>query len=186
MKRFTTLLVVMMVALSLNTSAQIRIGGQVGVALPMGNLGDVVSTGFGFHGLFVYQLQPQLELTGLIGYTTFGSKTTDIYGDYSFSMVPVLAGIRYSFSPEGENPFRPYVGAELGLIFSTVSYKTDFGFFGGSQEFSASSTDFCFAPQVGMYYALSPAIDLDANLKFNVISDANYIGINAGILYRLP
>lgn len=188
MKRLTALLVVFMVALSLNTSAQIRIGGQAGLAVPMGDFGDLVGMGFGFHGLFVYQLQPQLELTGLLGYTTFGSKDNTVYGDYSFSTIPLLAGVRYAFSEQGVNPFRPYVGAELGLHFQSISYKVDWGgWFGeGEQEYSASGTEFGFAPQAGFYYEMSPAIDLDVNLKLNIISDSNYLGVNAGILYRLP
>lgn len=187
MKRLTALLVVFMVVLSLSTSAQIRVGGQAGLAVPMGDFGDLVGMGFGFHGLFVYQLQPQLELTGLLGYTTFGSKDEAIYADYSISTIPLLAGVRYSFSEQGVNPFRPYVGAELGLQFQSVSYEVDFGgFFGGRQEYSASNTEFCFAPQAGFYYELSPAIDLDVNLKLNIISDSNYLGVNAGILYQLP
>jgi len=184
MKKLTALFIVFMVAFSLNTSAQIRVGGQVGLAVPMGNLGDVASMGFGFNGLFVYQLQPQIELTGLIGYTTFGAKEEVEGFDYSLSTIPLLAGIRYSFSEEGVNPFRPYVGAELGLQFQSIT--TEFNYFGFSGEESVSNTEFGFAPQVGMYYALTPAIDLDANLKLNIISDSNYLGINAGILYRLP
>lgn len=185
MKRFGFLLIIVAL-LSVNSSAQthpMRVGGQVGLGLPLGNLSDAYSAGFSINGLFIYNLQNQLDLTGNLGYMRLGSKVSGL--DASFSTVPLLAGIRYSFA--GSSAFTPYVGAELGLFFSSTTVSYDFGFF-GTQTATASSTDFGFIPQAGFTYPLSPALTLDANLKFNIITGGGsetILGINAGVTYGL-
>ena len=59
------------------------------------------------------------KLPGLLGYTSFGSKNTSQFNDYSFSSVPLLFGARYSFAVPEEKMITPYVGAELGFQFQS-------------------------------------------------------------------
>lgn len=189
-KLVSVLFIVLALGVSLNaqTSGQMRIGGQVGIAIPMGgDISDAYSTGFNINGLFIYHLQPQIDLTGHIGYMRLGAKESGV--DAHFSTVPFLVGARYNFPTSSS--FAPYAGAELGLFFSsssaTISY--DFGYFGsGSQTVSASSTDFGFVPAAGFTYPLTPSLLLDVNAKFNIIAASGagtIFGINAGVTYGL-
>jgi outer membrane protein W len=182
---------VLMLALSVSENQaqnKMSAGAQVGLAVPMGGLGDNHSVGFGFNGIFIYDLQPQIQLTGSIGYTSFGAKGDLPSGyDYSFSTVPFLVGARYYFI-KSPSTINPYVGAEIGLFFSSASVTVPSFSYGGlfsygGGETSVSSTDFGFVPAVGLQLPLSPKLNLDANLKVNLVSDATYLGINAGVVY---
>jgi hypothetical protein len=185
MKKMVSCLVLFTVlAFAGYTSAQ-KMGAevQIGVGLPMGDFGDVFKTGFGGQGTFLYSLNPEITLTGAIGYYTFTNKD---YSDLTFSTVPVLVGGRYIFS---KGSISPYAGAELGLHFSSVKVnipkiETPFGSYGGGSE-SESSTNFGFSPMVGFMMPLSPALNLDVNLKYNIVSTSgaasNFLGINAGV-----
>ena len=69
--------------------------------------------GFGGQGNFAYHINPMLDVTASVGYLTWSGKEAD----YTFSSVPVLAGVRYYF---GKDKFKPYVAGELGMHFTTV------------------------------------------------------------------
>ena len=158
-------------------------GVQAGIAIPMGDFGDGYKMGFGGAGNFVYHINPMLDVTGSIGYLTFSGKEAD----YTFSSIPVLAGIRYAF---GKGNLNPYASGELGLHFGTFDtpeiVSPGFGTIGGG---SASSTDFGIALGAGFLYQLSPKLDLDVNAKFNNIfsegSSTSFISIMAGVLVAL-
>lgn len=170
------------IALFVNTlSAQdknMQIGGEVSLAMPMGDFGDAYGTGFGVTGVFTYALNPQLFLTGSIGYISFGEKFTGI----SFSTIPLNGGVQYRFNP-GEK-FQPYVGAETLFFFSSSTVET--GFFG---SVSASSTDFGFTPLVGAAFPMSQNLEIRANLKYHIIftsgSSTGFLGIGGGVHFRI-
>ncbi|HRP02731.1 MAG TPA: outer membrane beta-barrel protein [Candidatus Kapabacteria bacterium] len=164
-----------------STSAQqnqMRIGGEVSLALPTGDMGDASSTGFGLTGVFSYSLNPQLLLTGSIGYITFGEKIAG----FSFSTVPVNAGIQYRFNQDPK--FQPYIGAETLLFFNSAKVNT--GFFG---SVSTSSTDFGFTPIVGAAFPLNANVEIRANLKYHMIftsgSTSSFVGIGGGVHFRI-
>ena len=185
MKKVVSIIVVLTVLVFSGISNAQKMGAevQVGVGLPMGDFGDAFKTGFGGQGTFLYSLNPELTLTAAIGYYSFTNKD---YSDATFSTVPVLVGARYVL---GKGSFVPYAGAELGLHFCTIKVvapKFDFGFgsIGGGTS-STSESDFGFSPMVGFMMPLSPKLNLDVNLKYNIIStsgqSSNFIGINAGV-----
>lgn len=133
---------------SKSDAQQMKAGVQLGVALPIGDWSDWVSTGFGGIATFHYELKPEITLTGALGYYSFGS-SSDVsnilgsYGDYSYSIVPIVAGLRYNLGKSNEQ-FRPYVGAEIGFYMASYSYKA--GYAGYTMEFDASETEFGFSP----------------------------------------
>lgn len=186
MKKVVSLFVVLTVLAFSGLSNAQKMGAevQVGVGMPMGTFGDAFKTGFGGMGTFMYGLNPDVTLTGAIGYYTFTHKD---YSDATFSTVPVLVGARYGL---GKGSFAPYVGAELGIHFTTSKVKVaafdlgEFGSYGGGTA-SASESVFGFSPMVGFTMPLSPKLNLDVNLKYNIIStsgsSSSFLGINAGV-----
>jgi hypothetical protein len=164
----------------------LNIGGNV--YLPMGDFADVAGTGFGGTAQFEMQFMPQLLGTGSIGYLTWGGKDIQLLGgnySYSSSAIPVLVGAKYYFMPSGGF----YGQAQLGLFFfsTTVdvpSYNIGGVTYGGG-ETSDSDSEFAFSFGAGYELPLSPKLTLDLSGAFLVISDANNIGIRAGIKFAL-
>lgn len=152
-------------------------GGQAGISIPMGDFGDGANLGFGFLGNFLYGVTPDIDLTGSIGYFTWG---TDFDG-VSFSDVPLLFGGRYYFN---RSEFTPYGLAQLGLHFrsyETPTITTAFGTFGGG---SASDTEFGINLGGGFLYNMG-SLMLDVNGSLNIVSDQNSINIMAGVLFPI-
>ncbi|RZL32848.1 MAG: hypothetical protein EOP00_33475 [Pedobacter sp.] len=105
--------------------------------LPIGDLGDVSSFGFGGSVQGDYNLDESLALTLNAGYLNFSGK--DGYGNSG--LIPVLGGIKYTFSGN------VYGSAQLGASFGTEK---------------GSETLFTYAPGIG--YKFSP--NFDALLKY--------------------
>lgn len=166
----------------INAQGKMAIGAQGGVALPMGDFGESYDMGFGGTVTLAYHLNPMLDITGSVGYLTWSGKDFD----YTFSSIPVLAGVRYSF---GKGKFNPYVSGELGMHFVTFDIPsiTVFGITVGGG--SVSESYFGFGAGAGFLYQLSPKLDLDVNAKFNSISSegssSTYLSIMAGVLVAL-
>lgn len=177
MKKGIFFLLVLFLAVG-NINAQkgkMHAGGQVGISLPIGNFGDAANLGFGFLGNFLYGIAPQIDLTGSIGYFSWGSDVDQV----SFSDVPLLFGGRYYFN---RSEFTPYGLAQLGLHFRSyevASVSTPFGSFGGG---SVSDTDFGLNLGGGFLYNVGN-LSIDVNGSFNIISDQNNISIMAGVLF---
>lgn len=92
-------------------SQGMRVGVQIGAAIPVGDWSDYVSTGIGGIGTFHYELNKKLSATGSLGYYSFGSSEDmkDQYlaiGDYSYTIIPIVVGLRYGLGKEGES-FQP-------------------------------------------------------------------------------
>ena len=166
-----------------NAQSKMAVGAQGQVAVPLGDFGDGYKTGFGAQGTFAYHINPMLDVTGSVGYLTWSGKEAD----YTFSSVPVLAGVRYYF---GKDKFNPYVTGELGIHFVTFDVPSvvipGFGTIGGG---SSSDSYFGFGAGVGFLYELNPKLNLDVAAKFNSISSSgsssNYVSILAGVLFAL-
>ncbi|MFT3980370.1 MAG: outer membrane beta-barrel protein [Ferruginibacter sp.] len=105
--------------------------------LPLGNLADIYSVGFGGSVQADYALDQQLAVTLNAGYLNFSGK--DGWGNTG--MIPVLGGIKYTFQGN------VYASAQLGASFGTEKN---------------SGTSFTYAPGIG--YKFSP--NFDALLKY--------------------
>lgn len=186
MKKLLLVLFVAVLAVAF-TNAQSKMGVSVqgGVFLPTGDFGDAAGTGFGGTGTFLYDLTPMLQITGSIGYATWGSKEDLPSGwEWSFSAIPVQVGLRYAL---GKGNFLPYVAAETGINF--ISSKVTVEYFGGTVTADESESKFGFAPGAGFLYKFNPKTALDVTLKYNMIftegSSTTYLGINAGVAFAL-
>jgi hypothetical protein len=173
-----------LVAGTVSAKGNMFVGANAGVSIPLGDFGKAYNLGFGGAGIFMYQLNAMLGLTGSIGYLRYGGDN-----DISFSSIPLLFGGRYMF---GKGDTKPYGTAELGLHFSsadapTVSFTNPIT--GQTQTLgggSASSTNFGIGFGGGVLHPLSKNLYLDANAKFNIImtsgSSSTYISVMAGVL----
>ncbi len=182
--------------------AQSNIGILGGIAFPMGNFSDAASTGFGFTGNYEYMVIPQLGITGSAGYFHFGgasATTQDLFGlggvDFpSFNIIPIVVGARYYFI---KGSVMPYGGLELGLYISSQSSNNNlndqFLFKGNSLDnttqsidntsSSTTSTNFGFAPYVGVRFLVSPHVGLEGNLKFTIITGGGAPETNANDIF---
>lgn len=181
MKYFVTILVLVSVMCINNAKSEnpIRVGGELGVQLPVGDFGDGASAGFGISGIFHYYLQPQLILGGTIGYQSWGGEVDG----FSWSNIPIMALINYQFNTDGLIPF---VGAELGLNSFGASYEFDF--FGQTQSGSTSEMYFGINLLGGIESKLNENMSWRVNAKYNIImgdETLSFLGINAGVMYHL-
>jgi outer membrane protein W len=167
---------------------QMRVGVQIGAAIPVGgDWSDWVSTGIGGIGTFHYVLNQKVTLTGALGYYSFGSKNSlaNTYlavGDYSYSVMPIVVGLRYNMGKESES-FQPYLGGEIGFFVKTWSFKVNLLGYSASSDYSA--TDFGFSPMAGFRFILNKDVDLDVNAKYSIVSDAGHLVFNFGAIFNI-
>jgi hypothetical protein len=181
-KLMTIVLAVVLIAGFTSTSnAQISIGAKAGIALPMGTFGDAVGMGFGGSAIGEYAINENMAVGLNVGYYTFGGKTIGTIDLPSFSVIPILADFKYFFQTEG---FRPYVGAGIGMYMSsqTVPAITLMGIT-LSPETTVSNSDFGFEPKVGFW--MGDGFQYGASIGYNIVSNANHLGINVGFIYPL-
>lgn len=177
MKKITIIFAMFLLSsFTLFSQNPMRIGGELGVQLPMGDFGDGAGTGFGLSGIFQYEMSPEVYLGGTLGYQSFGGKVDG----YSYSNIPIMALINYKFS--GGN-ITPFIGAEAGLNMFSASYEI-FGYKG-----SSSDTYFGINLLAGIESRMNPNLSWRVNAKYNIImssgSNATFLGINAGLMYHL-
>lgn len=133
---------------------------------------DGTSLGFGLNGTFFYGINENIDLTGTLGYVTWG------YSDWdgSLSTVPVLFGGRYSFGDQ--SGFTPYAAAELGFHFMSVTSE----FWG--ETYTSSSTEFGIGLGGGAYYQVGE-ITIDGNLQYNTMGGNGYFAIRVGAVFGI-
>lgn len=163
-----------------NVNAQegkMNIGVGLELGLPVGDWGDAAGTGIGGTARFEYVFTEKIVGMVTAGYISFGGEDlADGFG-YSYSAVPFLPGVKYYF----QNGL--YGMAELGLHFFSIDieYPDEFGAFFGGGSTSASETEFTLSLGAGYETKVSDNLYLDANVKFAIISDANYLGARVGV-----
>jgi len=130
------------------------IGGDLRLAIPLGNFSDAAGVGIGVLGRYEYILTPQVNLTGRLGFTYFLSK--DIGGvSVNYWTIPILVGAKLAVIPN------LYVAGEIGLFNNHYTVAIP-GIFGGGTA-SGSETDFGLT--LGGGYRLGD-LDFRASLEF--------------------
>ncbi len=168
-----------------NVNAQegkMHIGAGVEIGLPIGDWSDFAGTGIGGSARFEYAFTKQIVGMLTAGYISFGGKEIESFS-FSYSAIPFLPGVKYYF----KNGL--YGMAELGLHFFSVDVEvpaqTFNGFTFGGSSGSSSSTEFTLSLGGGYETPISDNLILDANVKFAIISDANYFGVRVGLKIAL-
>ncbi|MBD0374163.1 MAG: hypothetical protein ICV51_00835 [Flavisolibacter sp.] len=125
-----------------------EVGLGLNVGFPVGNFGDSYKAGFGGYvkGLLGVGTSGQATLT--TGYNSYKGKG-GLYSDYSFSILPILAGYRHHLS-------NFYLEPQLGLGI----YKTK----AKSESYSATFSETKFTYAIGAGYTIK-GFDVGANYQ---------------------
>jgi hypothetical protein len=185
-KLFVVLVAIALVASFASAQAiwgqgKMSVGVGAELALPMGSVGDVYGMGIGGLGLFQYGLNQDILLTGQLGYTMFAEKTVGTVKS-KFSALTILAGGKYNLSKVVTPGF--YGMLQLGIYSASVTATAPtytipgVGTFGGG-SFTGSSSEFVFAPGVGMQFG-----PIDASVKYIINSSVGNLALN--VLYVFP
>lgn len=125
MKKILKVVGVALCLVAFGQTAKAQFSAGVNAALPMGNVGDVISLGFGVSLGYDYALDDKMSIGGEAGFTFFPTKDPDFiedkyadgtkhYDSYSrsYSMIPILANFKYYFA---DNTNGLYGIGSLGL-----------------------------------------------------------------------
>ena len=144
---------------------QIGIAAEVG--LPMGDFGDAYKTGIGGSVKALFGIGTAGQITFTTGYSKFKGKEEDLLGDYSASIIPLLAGYRHNFSGF-------YVEPQLG-----------YGIY-GSEFDGENDSEGAFTYAVGIGFAKS---GFDAGVRYQGASKdgstTSLVGIRVGYNFTL-
>ncbi len=192
MKRLITVtfILILISSFAFAQEGKMTLGVGAELALPSGDFGDFAGTGFGGTANFLYHMNEQMAISGTVGYISWGGKSLDLgflgKYEYSYSAIPVLAGGRYYFST-GDS--RLYGSAEIGMyMFSFTVTVPSYEFYGVTfpgGETTESSSEFVIAPGIGYEMKIGDNLYFDITGKYIMISDANNIGVRAGISFGL-
>jgi opacity protein-like surface antigen len=185
MKKLFSVAVILFFAFTLNnTLAQGKnyLGIGANLALPMGDFSDFAGVGIGGTASFEIEFTPNITGIGSAGYLSFGGKDfSDPYYDYSYSysVIPIMAGIKYYFTPG-----IPFYGiGQIGFQIFNDNLTTNVIVPGyPNYGASASSTEFALSIGAGYEVPIGNNAALDLTGTFNLISDLNYLG--ARVAYR--
>jgi outer membrane protein W len=165
----------------ISIQAQYDVGATVGVQVPTGNFADGSKLGFGINLVGKYMLKEHLALGLNLGYQIFGVKDLPTDVTAHGTMVPITALVEYYLGSGGK--VNPYVGIDLGLY--NVGYREK----SGGETFHDSKTYFGIAPTGGIQMGINEKVSFCANLKYNIVfaegDQAAWVGINAGLIFKI-
>jgi opacity protein-like surface antigen len=181
MKKVSFLVLALLCIGTTGMFAQFKVGGTIGVQIPIGSMADGMKTGFGFNVAGKYMLSDNFDLGLNIGWARFGVEDVGVEDvTASGQFIPVTALAEYHFNSSGK--VKPYIGADMGLYVFKVKAKS------GGYTASTSDSYFGLAPVVGIEYEMKENLALAANLKYNYViiegDDGQYLGINVGVIYK--
>lgn len=160
-------------------SQTISLGGTMGLQLPMGDLPEYYTPGFGASFGGHYEIRENITVGASVGFYKLTGKNDEWHDDWRISFIPIVGEIKFYLMPK---PFRPFVGIDAGI------YETKQILGPGSFD-TYTYTNLGLAPTVGFFYALTDQVDLTANLKYNAVlnsdNPAPYLGLNAGLFFNL-
>jgi hypothetical protein len=167
MKIFYSLLLVT-ILFSTSLFAQkpgISIGGNV--YFPVGEWSEFYSIGYGASATYEHPLGSNVAGVIYSGYTIFDGEVEG----RSWSMIPLLAGAKFYFSPKMDW----YIGALIGANFATL--ETSIG--------DASSTEFQGNVNFGYEVKTSEKGAVDISAGFVYINELSYFGARLAYIFKL-
>jgi len=152
--------------------------GLMGVGAKLGFVDpEDVDSVIGFGALAdLGTITPNIMLEGNLDYW---SKSEEGGGtEVSFRDMSLGGTAKYMF--KSSNPkLRPFAGGGIAFHFLKGTVK--------SSGFSADNSDAKIGIHLGggLFYALSPQLDLLADGRYSIVADANQIAIQGGVVYKL-
>jgi len=164
MKKIMTVLFTMFLFTVLaNAQGKIALGFNGGAGIPTGDFADGFDLGWGGNALFVYHVNPAVDLTGSAGYITWSGKDSV---DATYTSIPVLFGVKYLF---GKGNVHGYGSGEVGVHFTTLDLPEVDIAPGETLGGKTSSAYFGWALGAGLLYNISKTVDVDLSAKYNMI-----------------
>jgi len=185
-KRLSLILILVGIIFTLQTqksNAQMQLGLDLGPNIPVGDFGDVAETGLGFKIVFKYFFNDNVAFMANIGYSSFEWEENYWFGrgwgrgdDFRFNIVPINLNVEYHF---GGNPLKPYLSGGLGIYALSINNDND----NWDDDDRYQSTEVGLNLGGGLAYEIGNNLDLTADLKFHLVENASFVGLNFGILY---
>lgn len=158
----------------------LQVGVDASANVPTGDAGDAYETSFGFNARLNYFLMRQIAIGLSLGYLNWNFKNSGI-GDYTFTMIPILASFQYYLMTSAT--LRLYIGLGAGPWLLNDKFT-----FMGREE-SRSETKFGIKPIAGVLIPLAAALMLHAQLSYPMVFSDNtnftYLRVALGIMYNL-
>jgi len=109
---------------------------SAGLAIPSGDLGDIIGTGFGMGGALGYNVSDQFAVVGRGAFSFHGAESEQdmdlvIDGGGTFS---IGMGGRFYVTPPKEGAATAFVGGELGRLGAAWDYTSEAEFILGSDS----------------------------------------------------
>ena len=164
------LLAIVIIITATLVDAQMKTSFSIGfeAAGSMGKFNDFgYRYGFGGSAQVIHKVASDFALTLHAGYINHANKRT--ITNTHFSVIPVLAGIKYWFTP------KIYGSGQLGVAFNSSKISN-------SSSGNASSTAFAYSPGIG--FNITKRIDLLAKFLGNGAGDEALSTIGARLAYN--
>jgi len=182
-KKIITLLIILL-STSIFAQSRFNAGASFNIGFPTGTFSDLAKTGIGGSAIGEFAFNEKVSATLSASYQNFPGKSESfaIQGkviDFSVNSIPILAGVRYYFSPEffgvfeaGVNFLR--VSADIYEVYSEEKVSTDYeAKYGGGIG-------------VGYRYKLAEPSVLEISGNYQLVQDNfNSFSIRVGILILL-
>jgi len=156
MKRIALIAAVVLMATSIAAPVRAQVFGvSAGAAVPTGDIGDIVDTGFAINGFFGGWVGESFLIKGDVGYHGFTSKTVTIAGE-EFEAEGGLVPIRGGFYKYWGQSKRFYTGTSLGAYVPTG-------------DFEELDTKFGLGPRVGYLFPLGGGGAIDLMFEYHTV-----------------
>jgi len=167
-----------------NTFAQTKIDVN-GIGIKLGFVDpEGVSSVIGFGALVdLGTITPDIMLEGDLDYWSKSVSSTSSAGSAEFSFRDLIIGGTAKYMFKSGNPkFRPFASGGLGFHFFKAAAKSS-----GLIVAESSNSEMKIGIHLGggLFYNLSPQLDLLADGRYSIVSDVSQIALQAGVVYKL-
>jgi hypothetical protein len=138
----------------------------------------------GISGTYYYSADSICTFTGSIGWYLYTSNARfSVFGDFGHSLIPISCAARFYLL---NSSFKFYPGIETGLIFRTNNNPDKpYSEWSISERAGNRNHYFFVAPQIGCLFHIANRMDLDINLKYQIVSVNSCTVLNIGILFPI-
>lgn len=164
---------------------QARLSIQGASVFPAGELQDAADVGFGGSFTFTFPVYfSNLEAALSAGYYLCGYKENLPDYQFSFSSLPVAAGLRWNFT---DVDFIPFAGVYAAGFFHEYNLEIDDKIF-GIYRAKTKDTHWGIVSEAGLRMNLHPAFDIEVSARYNHLKNKyiarSFLFIQTGLDYR--
>ena len=172
------------------TAGKISVGAGAEVGIPIGDFSNASSFGIGGLAVGSYDIDENLAVNLMAGYLSFSGKDVAGVTGPTWGIIPILAGVKYFFTPPmQETSMRLYGAADAGLYMTKFDAPgvTILGVTVGGG--TVSNTDFGVSPILGSRFKAGDNLDVDVHANYTMIftsgSTTSWVGAGIGLVFGL-